>query len=34
MDNLKNEENITMDNYVNVVQEKKRILVRQLYQEA
>lgn len=34
MDNLKNEENITMDNYVNVVQEKKRLIVRQLYQEA
>ena len=34
MDNLKNEENITMDNYVNVVQEKKRVIVRQLYQEA
>jgi SNF2 family DNA or RNA helicase len=34
MDNLKDEETITMDSYVNVVQEKKRVIVRQLYQEA
>ena len=34
MENLKNDEHITMDNYVNTVQEKKRIIVRQLYQEA
>ena len=32
--NLKDEETITMDSYVNVVQEKKRVIVRQLYQEA
>ena len=34
MDNLKNEETITIDNYVNVVQEKKRRIVRKLYQDA